>query len=119
LSFQLTSPPQSPPAAHVSDVVALYALLVEKILSGKEKIPSGEAGYYFAIAHRHAWWDVMARLAQSLHRRGLVEEPIAKTWPSYEMAAESLGWPLQYIVPMGMSKYVSLLTVHIHVIERS
>lgn len=94
---------QSPPAAQVSDVVALYVLLVEKILAGQE-IPSGDTGYYFAIAHRCSWWDIMTGIAQSLHRRGLVQEPLVKTWPSYEMAAESLGWPLQYIVPMGMSK---------------
>jgi hypothetical protein len=102
---------QSPPSAHVSDVVALYMLLVEKILSGEE-IASGETGYYFAIAHRFSWWDIMTGIAQSLHRRGLVQEPFAKTWPTYEMAAESLGWPVQYIVPMGMSKYVSRLYPH-------
>ncbi|KAE9369113.1 hypothetical protein N431DRAFT_469047 [Stipitochalara longipes BDJ] len=60
----------SPPAVHISDLVALYTLLVQKILQ-KEPIPSGEKGYYFAIAHRAPWWDVLERLAEALHARGL------------------------------------------------
>ncbi|KAF7556237.1 hypothetical protein G7046_g6350 [Stylonectria norvegica] len=91
-----------PPAAHISDLVALYGVLVEKI-SNKDHIPSGEKGYYFAMAHRVPWWEVMGRLTQGLHARGLVAEPVPKVWPSLEMAAEYLGFPLQHIRAMGMS----------------
>jgi hypothetical protein len=83
--------------------VALYALLVEKILQ-KDPIPSGEKGYYFAMAHKVPWWDVMQRIAESLYARGLVEEPKAQTWPSYEMAAEYLQFPVQYVRAMGASR---------------
>ena len=83
--------------------MALYALLVEKIL-GKEEIPSGETGYYFAIAHRVSWWEVMQRLAVALHARGLVDEPVVKTWSSYEGAAAELGFPSQYIRAIGTSR---------------
>jgi hypothetical protein len=88
---------------HISDLVAFYALLTEKILQ-KEPIPSGEKGYYFAIAHRTHWWDVMQRLAKVLHAHGLVAEPKADIWPSYEMAAEYLGFPRLYVRAMGTSR---------------
>ncbi|KAF2493074.1 NAD(P)-binding protein [Lophium mytilinum] len=89
----------SPPAVHISDLTALYALLVEKILH-KEPVPNGENGYYFPMAHRAPWWDVMELLAEGLHARGLVLEPKAQIWPSDEMAAEELGFPLLYIRAM-------------------
>ncbi|KAF2803422.1 NAD(P)-binding protein [Mytilinidion resinicola] len=92
----------SPPAVHISDLTALYALLVEKILQ-KEQAPSGEKGYYFAMAHRAPWWDVMQHLADALHARGLVAEPKVQIWPSDEMAAEYLGFPLLYIRAMCTS----------------
>ncbi|KAH8898668.1 NAD(P)-binding protein [Thozetella sp. PMI_491] len=92
----------SPPAAHISDVVELYALIAEKALQ-KESIPSGKEGYYFAMVHRSPWWATMEKIAQSLYARGLVTEPKAETWPSYEKAAENLGWPSLYIRAMGTS----------------
>ncbi|KAH7016148.1 uncharacterized protein B0I36DRAFT_277426 [Microdochium trichocladiopsis] len=92
----------NPPATHISDLTALYALLVEKILQ-KEPIPSGEKGYYFAMAHRISWWAIMPRLAEGLHMRGLVTEPRAQTWPSYDMASEYLRWPPQFVRAMGTS----------------
>ena len=94
---------QTPPALHISDLTALYALLVEKILQ-KEPIPSGEKGYYFAMAHKISWWTVMSYLAKGLHQRGLVTEPEAQTWPSYDMAADNLGWPRQFVRAMGTSR---------------
>ncbi|KAE8451665.1 hypothetical protein EG329_003122 [Mollisiaceae sp. DMI_Dod_QoI] len=90
------------PATHISDLTALYALLVEKILQ-KEPIPSGEKGYYFAMAHRISWWTIMSRLAEGLHMRGLVTEPRVQTWPSYDMASEHLRWPPQFVRAMGTS----------------
>lgn len=46
----------------------------------------------------------MDRIAEAMHARGLVDESEAKIWPSYEMAAKSVGYPLEYIHAMGMSK---------------
>lgn len=84
-------------------MVALYALLVEKILQ-KEPIPSGEQGYYFAVAHGVPWWAVMERIAESLHARGLVAEPKVQIWPSDKMAAEYLGFPVRHVRAMGAAK---------------
>ncbi|KPM43739.1 hypothetical protein AK830_g2771 [Neonectria ditissima] len=90
----------SPAAAHISDITALYGLLVEQILL-KMPIPSGEKGYYFAVAHKTSSWDFMQRLADRLYALGLVEEPEPHTWPSDELAAQSLGVPLQIVRIMG------------------
>jgi hypothetical protein len=43
----------------------------------------------------------MQRLASALYARGLVEEPTAQIWPSDEMAAENLGFPVLYVRAMG------------------
>ncbi|KAI4863797.1 NAD(P)-binding protein [Hypoxylon rubiginosum] len=91
-----------PPAVHISDLVAFYALLIEKILQ-KENIPKGEDGYYFVIAHRAPWWAIMQRLAEALYARGLVDEPKTQIWPSYDVAAESLGFPRVYMKAIGTS----------------
>lgn len=88
---------------HVSDLAALYAIIVKKIMQ-KEPIPRGNKGYYFAMAHRMPWWAVMQGLAKALHARGLVTDSEVKIWPSYEVAAEALGFPLLYIEPMTMSR---------------
>ncbi|KAI1378883.1 NAD(P)-binding protein [Hypoxylon crocopeplum] len=92
----------SPPAAHISDLTALYALLVEKILQ-KESMPSGENGHYFAMAHRAPWWDVMQRLADALYAHELVKEPKVQTWPSDDIAADTLGFPRPFIRGIGVS----------------
>ncbi|CAH0057299.1 unnamed protein product [Clonostachys solani] len=91
---------QNPPAIHVADLADLYVALVEKILQG-ESIPSGETGFYFGFAHRLPWWKAMERLAAGLHARGLVAEPTAQVWPSWEEAAKQLKWPVQHIHAMG------------------
>ena len=58
------------PAIHVSDLMELYARLVEKIL--QEPLPCDEEGYYFAVGHTFHWWETLDRLAVVLHARGLV-----------------------------------------------
>ncbi|KAF9878654.1 NAD dependent epimerase/dehydratase [Colletotrichum karsti] len=88
------------PAVHVSDLAELYTILTEKTLL-KEPIPSGAKGYYFGVAHQVSWWDVMQKLAEVLHARGLVTEPAAQVWPSDDVAAEALGFPKLYIRAMG------------------
>lgn len=90
-------------ATHISDLVEFYAILVEKSLRG-ESIPSGEDGHYFVFAHRAPTWDVMGRIAQVLHARGLLDEPTARTWPSDDMAAECLGFPRPFIRAMATSR---------------
>ncbi|KAG4436916.1 hypothetical protein IFR05_007604 [Cadophora sp. M221] len=92
----------NPPAAHISDVVSLYALLAEKILK-QETIPSGEKGYYFVVGHKSPWWNVMKHLSDVMFARGLVKQAATPTWPSDEMAADALGLPLAYIRAMETS----------------
>ncbi|KAI1750975.1 hypothetical protein F4782DRAFT_230048 [Xylaria castorea] len=83
-------------AVHISDLAEYYVLFVKKILQG-EKLPSGEDGYYFAVAHEASWWNMTQGLAEALYARGLVTEPTAKIWPSDDMAAEALDLPRQYV----------------------
>lgn len=101
---------QSPAAAHISDIAALYSLLTEHILL-KMAIPNGEDGYYFAVAHKTSTWDFMQRLAERLYALGLVAEPKPHTWPNDEMAAESLGVPLQIVRIMGTHRYTPSCTL--------
>ncbi|TPX18688.1 uncharacterized protein E0L32_002545 [Thyridium curvatum] len=92
----------NPPGIHIADLTELYAVIVEHILR-QEKIPSGDKGYYFAIAHKVPWWRTIDLLAQQMHRRGLVNEPTPRTWPTYEMAADCLKFPARYVRAMGAS----------------
>ncbi|KAJ4356343.1 uncharacterized protein N0V89_004375 [Didymosphaeria variabile] len=90
----------SPPAAHISDIVALYGILVDRILRNQD-VPNGKNGYYFAMAHRAPWWAYMQAIANSLYARGLVVDPELEIWPSDEEAAEALHFPAQFIRAMG------------------
>jgi hypothetical protein len=94
---------QSPAAVHISDLTSLYLLLLEKILR-QEPVPSDENGYYFALAHRSPWWKVMDGLAKGLYSRGLVTEPEVQVWPSYDEAAETMGFPRLYMRAIGTSR---------------
>lgn len=90
-------------AVHVSDLTALYALLVKKIVSG-EPLPHNEHGYYFGFAHHAPWHNTINRLAQNLYNRGLVTKPTPEVWASYEEAAEHLGWSPQFARAMATTK---------------
>ncbi|KAI0514845.1 hypothetical protein F5B22DRAFT_636918 [Xylaria bambusicola] len=81
---------------HISDLADYYVLLVKKIMQG-EKLPSGEVGYYFAVAHEAGWWAMIESLTTVLHARGLVTQPTAQIWTSDDMAAETLVLPRQYV----------------------
>lgn len=98
---ELMVPFQTPPYTHISDLAALYVLLVRKILEG-EDIPTVEDGYYFAMAHRASQREVMQRITSSLHQRGLVSKAHPHIWASDEEAAEKLGFPL--IQPMAKAR---------------
>ncbi|KAM0229278.1 hypothetical protein ACHAP5_011702 [Fusarium lateritium] len=89
-------------AVHIDDLKDLYVLLVNKVVN-QEPVAVDNDRYFFGVAHREHWWKVMDRLAEGLYTRGLVTEPTPKIWPNYDMAAESLGFPRRFIVPMCMS----------------
>ncbi|KAK1983626.1 hypothetical protein LZ30DRAFT_713824 [Colletotrichum cereale] len=91
-----------PVAVHVTDLAALYVLLIEKILQ-REPIPSDDVGIYFGVAHTMSWWKVMSAIAQALYDRGLVKDMEPQVWSSYNAAADELGWPRAYIRGMGAS----------------
>lgn len=90
---------------HISDLTALYGRIVQRILQ-QEALPSGEEGYYFALAHDLHSWEVLDHLAIALHARGLVSEPNTGLWPSDEAAAKSLGVPVQFLQTLWNSGYV-------------
>ncbi|KAF4979131.1 hypothetical protein FZEAL_4621 [Fusarium zealandicum] len=92
----------NPPATHISDLTALYMILLKNILKGNP-VPTGKNGYYFALAHKCPWWKVMDGLAEGLYSRGLITEPEVKVWPSYDIAADTLGFPRLYIRAIGTS----------------
>ena len=93
---------------HISDLTALYGRIIEKILQ-KEALPSGTEGYYFALAHHLHWWEVLDHLAGALDARGLVIDPKTHFWPSDEAAADSLGVPVQFVLPLWNSGYALLV----------
>ncbi|KAF2482541.1 hypothetical protein BDY17DRAFT_298706 [Neohortaea acidophila] len=80
------------PAVHVSDLMALYARLLEKIVQN-DAPAGGENGYYFAVAHKIHWWPTLDRMAAALHSRGLVQQRSTQMWPNDEEAAEAYGLP--------------------------
>ncbi|OAQ65933.1 nad dependent epimerase dehydratase family protein [Pochonia chlamydosporia 170] len=89
-----------PGAAHISDIVTFYGLLVEKILENKP-VPKNENGYYFAVAHKILSQQLMQQIAERLYDLGLVTEPTTYLWPSDETAGASLGLPPQIAHLMG------------------
>ncbi|KAM0324637.1 hypothetical protein ACHAQA_008028 [Verticillium albo-atrum] len=86
----------TPPAVHISDLVALYGIMATKVLQG-ESIPNGEQGYYLVTAHNISWWEVLDLIAKNLSARGLVDDADVHTWPSWEAAAKGLSLPLPFV----------------------
>lgn len=82
----------------ISDLTALYGLIVSKIIqNAAQTIPSGKGGYYFALAHDIISWEFLDRLAEALKARGLATDSKTQIWPSIEIAAEALGVPVQFV----------------------
>lgn len=81
---------------HISDLTALYGRIVEKVLRG-ETLPSGEKGYYFALAHDVFLGEVLDHLALALKSRGLITDSDTRVYPNDQAAAESLGVPEQFV----------------------
>lgn len=94
--------PQKVSGVHISDLTALYGRIVEKILQRKAP-PSSKEGYYFALAHDLIWWEVLDQLAVALNARGLVTDSQTHFWPSDDVAAESMGIPVQFVQPLWNS----------------
>lgn len=46
----------------------------------------------------------MDGLAKGLYSRGLVTEPEVQVWPSYDEAAETMGFPRLYMRAIGTSR---------------
>ncbi|TDZ41511.1 hypothetical protein CTRI78_v009577 [Colletotrichum trifolii] len=90
------------PLVHISDLVSFYGIITEKILL-EEPVPSGKKGYYFVHSHFASWWSVMQRIAEAMHARGLVTQSRTEVWPDDDMAAESLGFPRQFLRAMVSS----------------
>ncbi|KAF4987458.1 hypothetical protein FGRMN_10361 [Fusarium graminum] len=83
-------------AVHIADLTALYRQIIHAILVGNE-IPSGEEGYYFAVAHDINAWEFLDRLAAALKSRGLVADEKPDFFPSDEFAAEAVGVPVKFL----------------------
>jgi len=81
---------------HISDLTALYGQIIEKITK-KEIIPSGEEGYYFALAHTIMWWEALDHLAEALKARGIATDSKTYVWSSDEAAAQVLGVPARFV----------------------
>ncbi|KAJ5167023.1 uncharacterized protein N7482_005804 [Penicillium canariense] len=81
---------------HISDLTALYGLIVEHILRG-ETVPSGREGYYFALAHDMFLGEVGDHLARALCDRGLISDSKTHNYSDPEAAAESLGVPAPFV----------------------
>ncbi|KAJ5449578.1 uncharacterized protein N7458_006027 [Penicillium daleae] len=90
-----SSPSQEVVLTHISDLTTFYAQLTEAILQ-KRALPAGMSGYYFTVSHSVRWWDILDRLAEAMHARGLVDGPTTRVWPSDSFAAEALGVPVKF-----------------------
>ena len=101
-SIRADQVPQKVSGVHISDLTALYGLIIEKILR-KEALPSGTEGYYFALAHSFVWWEVLDHLAAALKARDLITDTKVQAWANDEAAAEVLGIPVPFVQPLWNS----------------
>jgi nucleoside-diphosphate-sugar epimerase len=95
------------PATHISDLMDLYLLIIDGICHGKLQVDKGKVKYYFPVAHTVPWWKTMDLLAEELASRGLLGldgDSKASVWPSYDFAADSLGYPKSLIRFMGLAR---------------
>ncbi|KAL2213770.1 NAD(P)-binding protein [Sarocladium strictum] len=95
------------PATHISDLTDLYLLIINGIRHGKLEVDNGKVVYYFPVAHTVPWWKTMDLLAEELASRGLLGpdgDSKAEVWPSYDLAADSLGYPKSLIRFMALAR---------------
>jgi len=99
---------------HISDLTALYSLILQNVVQGNATtIPNGKKGYYFSLAHDLYLWEVLDHLALALKARGLVTDAKTEIYPDDEAAAKSLGVPVWFKIWVGgyvtFSVFFSLL----------
>lgn len=93
------------PGVHVSDLAALYVLIVERFLRG-ESLPNGKQGYYFALSHDVLLAEFGDHLAKALQARGLVTDSEPGHYSDVEAVVESMGVPLPFAQLLWASGYV-------------
>ncbi|KAF2718890.1 hypothetical protein K431DRAFT_322086 [Polychaeton citri CBS 116435] len=93
---------------HVSDMSALYRQIVQKV-SQNEPIPSGDEGYYLALAHNLEWSKVSHQLAEALFTRGLIKNLKVKIWPNEESAAKALAVPTKFVQPLWNAGHFTIV----------
>jgi nucleoside-diphosphate-sugar epimerase len=57
---------------HILDLAPLYTLILEGILAGRQDLPSGRKGIFFAETGEHTWLDVSRGVAGACFARGLL-----------------------------------------------
>ncbi|KAF5865541.1 hypothetical protein ETB97_003385 [Aspergillus alliaceus] len=58
---------------HIADLVALFELVLEKVLAGADDVPYGARGLLFAETGRHSWMDVSHGIAAAGFEIGLLK----------------------------------------------
>lgn len=57
---------------HILDLAPLYTLILEGILAGRQDLPSGRKGIFFAETGEHTWLDISRGVADACFARGLL-----------------------------------------------
>ncbi|KAF7553409.1 hypothetical protein G7Z17_g3644 [Cylindrodendrum hubeiense] len=86
------------PVSHVDDTAALYIDILKKILA-EENVDSGSNGYYLAASGSVAWDDLYDAFAQSLAKRGIVEDSQVTLADdaALEKMAKGLSCPKEFV----------------------
>jgi hypothetical protein len=92
-------------ASHISDLTALYASIVKRIINS-DSLERNKKGIYFAITHNLYIHDVAADLAKAMHNYELIIENTTTTFESTEHAAEILGVPAPFVQALRNSRWV-------------
>jgi hypothetical protein len=113
-------PTQKVSAVHISDLTALYRLIINRIIRGEsETIPRNKEGYYFALAHDLFLGDVLEHLGLALASRTFITDGRTRIYPSDQVAAASLGVPEKLVQTLWNSGYViSTVLKQLQVINR-
>jgi hypothetical protein len=77
---------------HISDLTALYGLIVERVLR-RESLPSGREGYYFALAHDIFLGEVGDHLASELRDRGVTTNSEVRRYSDDKLPRHRWGFP--------------------------
>ena len=77
---------------HVNDLASFYLLLLEKALVGEASV--GKEGFYFCESGEHVWKDVVAKIAEELNKRKIIQqEEVGKyTTEEVDQYFGMLGW---------------------------